>query len=81
MVDRLVEVLDEGDEDGRSFAGEHQRLDGRDLAAQLVEGRRPLPSRRADCLHAFEYAGTPGLKAIVKSLWDGGDVMVGAWGH
>jgi hypothetical protein len=81
MVDRLVEVLDERDENWRSFAGKHQRLDGRDLAAQLVEGRRLLPARRADWLHNFEYAGTSGLKAIVKPLWAGGDVMVGAWGH
>jgi hypothetical protein len=75
-VDRLVEVLDERDEDWWRFAREHQRLDGRDLAAQLVEGAHPVPVRRTDCLHAVEYAWPPGPKAIVKSLWDGGDVMV-----
>jgi hypothetical protein len=37
--------------------------------------------RRADCLHAFEYGGTAAPKAIVKSLWVGGDVMVNPWGH
>ena len=36
----------------------------------------PVPGHRSDCLHAFEYAATPECKAIVKSLWDGGDVMV-----
>ena len=76
MLDCLVEVLDEGDEDRRRFAREHQRFDRRHLAAQPIEGGRPIPGHRFDCLHAFEYAATPDCKAIVKALWVGGDVMV-----
>ena len=37
---------------------------------------RPVPGHRFQCLHAFEYAAGPEDKAIVKALWDGGDVMV-----
>jgi hypothetical protein len=81
MVDRLVEVLDERDQDGRRVAGEHQRLDGRDLPAQTVDRVFTVPGRRCDVLHEFEYAMTPGRKAIVKSLWCGAHVMVALGGH
>jgi hypothetical protein len=81
MVDRLVEVLDERDQDRRGIAGEHERLDGRDLPAQSVDRVSPVPGRRDDGLHEFEYAMTPGPKAIVKSLWCGGHVMVALDGH
>jgi hypothetical protein len=75
-VDRLVEVLDEGDQDRWRVAGEHQRLDRGDLPAQPVDRVSPVPGRRCDGLHDFEYAMTPGRKAIVKSLWCGAHVMV-----
>ena len=76
MVDRLVEVLDERDQDGRSIAGEHERLDGRHLPPKAVDGVDPVPERRNDGLHDCEYAMSPRRKAIVKWLWCGGDVMV-----
>ena len=81
MVDRLVEVLDERDQDRRRVAGEHERLDGGHLAAQSVDRISPVPGRRDDGLHEFEYAVTPGPKAIVKSLWCGAHVMVALRGH
>ena len=56
MVDRLVEVLDERDQDGGSVAGEHERLDGRDLPAQALDRVDAVPGRRCDVLHSFEYA-------------------------
>ncbi len=81
MVDRLVEVLDERDQDRRRITGEHQRLDGGDLPAQSVDRVFLVPGRRCDVLHEFEYAVTPGRKAIVKSLWCGAHVMVAHGGH
>ena len=80
-VDRLVEVLDECDQDRGSIAGEHQRLDGRNLATEAVERLDPVPGRRCDLLHGFEYAMSHALKAIVKRLWCGADVMVARGGH
>jgi hypothetical protein len=80
-VDRLVEVLDERDQDWRRIAGEHQRLDGGDLVAQPVDRVGPVPVCRSDLLHGFEYAVSHGLKAIVKRLWCGADVMVAFAGH
>ena len=60
-VDRLVEVLDERDQDGRRIAGEHERLDGRDLPAQSLD-RVAMRSQGAEAtwLHSFEYAMGPG---------------------
>jgi hypothetical protein len=81
MVDRLVEVLDERDQDRRRVTREHQRLDRGDLPAQSVDRVSPVPWRRRDVLHEFEYAVTPGPKAIVKSLWCGAHVMVALGGH
>jgi hypothetical protein len=81
MVDRLVEVLDERDQDRRRIAGEHQRFDGGDLPAQSVDRVSPVPRRRCDVLHECEYAVTPRRKAIVKSLWCGAHVMVALGGH
>ena len=81
MVDRLVEVLDERDQDRRRIAGEHQRLDGGDLPAQAVDRVSPVPGRRCDLLHDFEYAVTSRRKAIVKSLWSGAHVVVAPGGH
>ena len=81
MVDRLVEVLDERDQDGRCIAGEHERLDGGDLASQPIDRIDPVPGRRCDSLHDFEYAMRPGRKAIVKWLWCGAEVMVAFGGH
>lgn len=52
-----------------------------DPAAQLVERLDPVPGHRSDCLHGVEYATTREPKAIVKSLWVGGDVMVIPRGH
>jgi hypothetical protein len=63
-VDRVVEVLDERDQDWRRFAGEHQRLDGGDLAAQPVDRVGPGPWRRFDLLHGFEYAVSQGSKRL-----------------
>jgi hypothetical protein len=64
MVDRLVEVLDERDQDRRRVAGKHERLDGGDLPAQPVDRVFPVPGRRCDVLHGFEYAMTPGAKRL-----------------
>jgi hypothetical protein len=81
MVDRLVEVLDERDQDGRSVAGEHERLDGRHLPAQAFDRVDAVPGRRCDVLHNFEYAVGLPRKAIVNWLWCGGDLMVPLRGH
>jgi hypothetical protein len=64
MVDRLVEVLDERDQDRRRIAGEHEGLDGGDLPAQAVDRVSKIPGRRYDVLHDFEYAMTPGPKRL-----------------
>src|SRR5579864_3319309 len=79
-VDRLVEVLDERDQDRRGLAGEHERLNGCHLAAQALDGVDPVPVRRCDVLHGVEYAMSLRRKAIVNWLWCGGDVMVLAGG-
>ena len=76
MVDRLVEVLDERDQDRGRLTREHEGLDGCDLAAQPLDRIDPFPVRRCRMLHAREYAARPGPKAIVKQLWSGGHVMV-----
>ena len=81
MVDRLVEVLDERDQDRRRVAGEHQRLDGGHLAAQAFDRVDAVPGRRYDVLHSFEYAVGLRRKAIVKWLWCGAEVMVAFGGH
>jgi hypothetical protein len=81
MVDRLVEVLDERDQDRWSVAGGHQGFDGRDLAAQAIDCVDAVPGRRCDVLHSFEYAVELRRKAIVKWLWCGGDLMVPLRGH
>ena len=80
-VDRLVEVLDERDKDGRGLTGEHERLDRGDLAAKPLDRVDAIPRVRCDVLHEIEYAVSPRLKAIVKWLWCGADVMVARGGH
>ena len=59
------------------------------ISASMVATCRRNPSTgsprsqgvECDWLHELEYAMSPGPKAIVKSLWSGGDVMVARGGY